>query len=129
MSVKADLLAARALIEQGWCQIAGAKDASGKRVDPNHESAVEFCSVGALARVCGPGGDRYFAAVRALADVVEGNRVITFNDTPGRWKDEVVAAFSTAIAQGNQIMAFNDTPECSKDEVLDAFSTAAKDAD
>lgn len=88
---------ARALVAKGWCQGATARGRSGKPVDDESRSAVEFCVVGALWRVAGGDFVPRIRARGALKQVV-GDSLISFNDAPGRKKATVLRAFDRAIA-------------------------------
>lgn len=85
-----------------WTQGAGARDKDGDLVHSRSEEAVSFCSIGAINRAShhfGGGfllGTLRFEAEMALQDVIDKD-VITWNDSFGRTKEEVLEAFSKAI--------------------------------
>lgn len=79
---------ARALVEQGWCQLAK------YRITP--EGGDSYCMMGAISAI-------YIdirvkvRATRALASVVGTNAVWEWNDVKGRDKQQVLNAFDEAI--------------------------------
>lgn len=95
------LKGARALVEQGWCQRAYARDESGAPVAPTEAKAVEFCATGAIVKASIGQTDGAFGAaierLQAALGIAEG---ITFwNDNCRRTKEEVLAAFDRAIGE------------------------------
>jgi len=92
---------ARSLIARGWAQNTMAKDINGVQVHPASTVACSWCMSGALHRVadsdreCGP---HFNDAWSALEDAVgEWPSFTSWNDKPGRTRDEVLEAFDKAI--------------------------------
>lgn len=92
---------ARALIaDKGWCQGVYARNANGNATDLHGRHAAAFCAEGAMFCAAGEG----FAenALSFFADAIpSGYRrgYLSWNDEPGRTKEEVLAAFDRAIAR------------------------------
>jgi len=103
-SVVAVLAEARRLIsEVGWTQDAMAR-AAGLLIDPMAPNADCFCSVGAIKRASGDTSDSaigHHGAWEALSRTTNSESVMEWNDTPGRTKEEVLAAFDRAIAKAS----------------------------
>jgi hypothetical protein len=83
--LKNDLMAARALVERGWCQ--------GISHD-NTGSVDKYCVLGAIDQASS--GDSSEAKF-ALRKVVGGIYLADWNDAPERTKADVLAAFDRAI--------------------------------
>lgn len=80
---------ARALIEKGWTQGLLARNKDGEGAFSDATEAVSFCAVGACVRSgvsCGH--------LKKLLGV----DTTSWNDTPGRTKEEVLDLFDRAIA-------------------------------
>ena len=93
------LRAARAKIEQGWCQGESARGSRGTYIDPAASEAQEWCPLGALDYVCYRNAYSYYDGARtALAKAMRSASVSDWNDMLGRTKEEVLAAFDRAIA-------------------------------
>jgi hypothetical protein len=86
------LLAARWMLKHvGWQQ----GQYVSYDVDVNFKP-VAFCAIGALMRVEKENPEDYSRALNELFLHI-GCRIPTWNDTPGRTKEEVLAAFDQAI--------------------------------
>lgn len=102
------LVRARGLIEQGWCQGVGARDARGHEVGALMREACSWCTLGALSRALDLSntdayGVDYTRAREAIADAIgrdcDGGRAIAvWNDHRERTQADVLAAFDRAIA-------------------------------
>ena len=77
-----------------WTQGALARGATRRPTMALSKRAVCWCAKGAMAAVSWY-GETYFAALGAL-EVVAGDSIVDWNDTPGRTQEEVVAAFHKA---------------------------------
>lgn len=100
MTVKEDLIKARAKIAAGWCQGVPARNAQGSPVYADSSAAVSFCIVGALSAL-GLGDYEYsaaYAALHARSGMSCLASLSRFNDTHGRTQEEVLALFDKAIA-------------------------------
>lgn len=87
MSTAGVLRAARALLErQGWCQ----------GVYRNMNGS--YCAAGALRAVCDDFSTNNSAAVLILRSVPGALLLSDWNDAPERTRDEILEAFSKAIA-------------------------------
>ena len=93
MTTKEALIAARALVEKGWCQAADARDAGGLECASRDAEAACWCLSGAIHRACDglAEDDAWDVLASLVGDPVE------WNDTPGRSKEEVLALFDKAI--------------------------------
>ena len=98
------LLAARGLVARGWCRGADARNAAGAEVDPWDADAVSWSLLGAIVAVLEweaqhrgevPIED-LAAALYALADLIETNSLVDWNDELGRTQDDVTAVLSAA---------------------------------
>ena len=91
--MKALLNLAADLIEQkGWTQGAMALDAAGTPTKALSPDAVCYCTLGALAKAAG-GHERVEGRlVSTLAKQLKVYSIVDWNDTPGRTKEEVIAA-------------------------------------
>ncbi len=90
------LIAARALIEKGWCR---GESAVGTDGFPRHHrapDAVKWCAIGATARAAYGDGTNYRRAINILKASV-GDSVPYWNDR-ARDVSEVLAGFDKAIA-------------------------------
>lgn len=90
------LYKAAALVRQGWCRNAPAKNAAGKPVGPRDADAVCWCASGAIQRVCGGPEDGWEA--RAAIRGVVCMDVTAWNDTWAR-DGEMVATIMEEAAQ------------------------------
>lgn len=93
--VLAVLVRARALVAQGWCQDAFARDADGKGVHEYSEKACSWCAEGAVFR----------AAVELYPSTYVGWKAI--------WRLELRIPFG--------LMTWNDVSSRTKAQVLDVF--------
>jgi len=85
MGVKQDLQNAAALLRDGgWCQF-DMSDGYGRH-----------CVHGALLVVAGRDNGRFYAARDFLRDRVTGGGLMSWNDSPGRTAEEVIAALEAA---------------------------------
>ncbi len=102
-TVRETLVAARALIEKGWCQGVYARDSSGLTTKVWGDQAVSFCAIGALFCVMdfmrGPDKDRVLIVCQRLLDSVcpALSNIVEFNDAAGRSKEDVLAVYDNAI--------------------------------
>ncbi len=92
---------ARALIadEKNWTQKEMARDSFGLPVDPSHESAACYCSIGALLKASGGYDGEHFWLARREFYRGEGkvDSIARFNDH--HVHQEVLALFDRAIAR------------------------------
>ena len=97
MTVREQLIAARAKVDAGWTQGVFARDANGSDllIAQNFEGAVCFCASGALKAI---GADTFGPAYKALSAAVGHYFISNWNDEPKRTKEEVLAGFDKAIA-------------------------------
>lgn len=97
MSARACLSGARALIAaKGWTQGTMAKKADGQSVSTDHPAAACFCILGAMEA---SGHFACFAqAVRFLRWAINDKDVVSWNDAPGRTREEIITALDGAIA-------------------------------
>jgi hypothetical protein len=95
------LIRARALLAQGWCRRAPARNLFGFEVDPLSRRAVAWCMSGALwaARLTASDMDRHRARCRLLA-AIGGVPVVDFNDAQ-ETVEPILAAFDRTIAMGS----------------------------
>lgn len=106
MKTRDVLLAARALIEQGWTQGCAARESKGYPVSSTYGGATQFCAAGALERAVGESGDGFKRAVEAqthLRTALEARTgkvypsVSEYNDKSNRTKEEILSLFDEAI--------------------------------
>lgn len=95
------------LIKKGWCQNAGARNKNGCSVSARSPEAVSYCMDGALYKTLNPyidvdnkltislRGRLYINAILRSKNYLHS--LITFNDTEGRTKEEVIDVFEKAI--------------------------------
>jgi hypothetical protein len=98
LSVVNDLISAKALIEQGWCQ---------HKIREWRGGVVVHCAIGALYYTVGQKEEPYYKLLRilgrALGFIMRDHNganalcITDWNDKSMRKKEEVVAAFSKAI--------------------------------
>lgn len=99
MSTKQILQEAYNLIEnpEHWTQVVLARDTDGNSVEPCDPTAVCFCAIGALYRVCNAAredGDAMLALGETREDVLEAGK--TLAESMG-WKNNVEAPMSEVI--------------------------------
>jgi hypothetical protein len=91
------------LKKKGWTQGANACNERGTEVGYTAENAATFCARGAVWHV-DEGNDE--AATRALALLssctISNLGLISWNDSPGRTKEEVLALFDRAIEKAEK---------------------------
>ena len=103
-----DLLGhARKLIDTGWCQEGFARNEFGRCVSIRDQSAIKFCLVGALRRVCGEGKD-YLEVCARLEFLLPNGSLCGFNDVDGRKKEEVLDLIDAEKDQSNNKEDQND---------------------
>ena len=92
------LKCAKNIAKRGWCQGAYARTKGGRETTVDSKSAAKFCMIGSLERCSGGlSGPRYKAAYRLLSRVCPSGAIATFNDAPGRKKQEVLVKYDEAI--------------------------------
>jgi hypothetical protein len=97
---------ARRLVAESWCHGADALDASGCEVDPWDEQAASWSLLGAILAVvehqASQGGElplsELGAALYALAEFIETDSLVDWNDDPRQTQDSVVAVLDRAVA-------------------------------
>ena len=97
---------ARQLVAQSWCRGADARDGNGTQVHPWDDKAVSWSLLGAmvavLEREASRGGELPLAALGsalyALADLIETDSLVDWNDDPRQTQDNVVAVLGRAAA-------------------------------
>lgn len=96
------LTAAANLLEtKGWTQDAFARDANGKSIKSHEESAVCFCTIGALNRASGENVVRRLdtegnRAYEHLRHSIGGWGVAEWNDSYDRTKEDVISTLRNA---------------------------------
>lgn len=104
MKAKEILIEAANLLEtKGWTQDAFARDANGMGIKSHEESAVCFCTIGALNRVSGENVVRRLdtegnKAYEYLRDSIGGWGIAEWNDSYDRTKEDVISALRNAAA-------------------------------
>jgi hypothetical protein len=89
------LYAAKAKVVVGWCQGAAAQDASGHETSINE--GVKWDALGAIVAVAQSSSITTEAVARYYLELAAGCKVSTWNDRPGRTKEEVLAMYDLAI--------------------------------
>jgi hypothetical protein len=97
-----DLLkSAKAKLEKGWCQGAGARDSDGCSVAMSGPNAVCWCLSGAMwatiAASPGEYGDKAEDAAWLALQRTVGISIVDWNDAPFREKSEVLKVMDLAI--------------------------------
>ena len=87
----------RGKLAKGWCQRAMAKDSLGGHMDPQSPYAVRWCLVGAVLGSTDLSVNTRVRVLDAIQDVTGCRFPSTWNDTPGRTQEEVLAVLDTAI--------------------------------
>lgn len=97
----ADLRAARALVEKGWCQGESALDKNGCLAPLfDRDPPAYVCMGGACDRVAHQSLLSFVRVTRmhdAILRVIRADDIVEWNDHPKRTKRAVVAAFDRAI--------------------------------
>lgn len=92
---------AAALVAEGWCQHAWARNATGETVYVWSE-ATHVCLMGAIWKASNLVDSRYLPdgpsceALRLVAQVIGTHSLGVWNDDPGRTQSEVVAVLRSA---------------------------------
>ena len=110
------LARARKLIDTGWCQDGFAINEDGRVVSIHDKSAIKFCLVGALQRVCeeGPGSfprhlnTDFLKVCERLEFLLPNGSLCGFNDVDGRTKEEVLELIDAEKDQPNNKEDQND---------------------
>ena len=79
------------LKQKGWCQGFYATDKHGHRVSWANGDAYAFCTIGAVFKCYGDDEDGY-DILETLKNYLDVFYISVWNDTPGRTKEEVIAA-------------------------------------
>jgi hypothetical protein len=100
----ADLKAARALCERGWCQGQSALDGEGQPTSPSSARVAMVCAMGAIDRTAPIGLDytRHIEIADAIRRAVDAISIVDWNDAPDRTHADVLSAFDRAIALAGQ---------------------------
>ena len=88
------LKAARAKIEQGWCQGSYARNAMNEKVLYRSVDACRWCAMGAIVSL---GGVDWITAADVIKQANAIEVIPKWNDAPNRTQAEVLAAFDKAI--------------------------------
>jgi hypothetical protein len=97
MSVVEVLKRAKERIERGWCRGQFAVNAHNEPVSELSQEACRWCTSGAFYAVCNDMDERNMAR-DVFRKVIDDENITRWNDSPGRTKREVLAAFDKAIA-------------------------------
>ncbi len=97
---------ARALVAKSWCRGADARDARGHAVPPWDENAVSWSLLGALVAVLEQEASRsgemplahLAVALYALAQLIDSDSLVAWNDHPVRTQTSVLAVLDEAEA-------------------------------
>ena len=97
---------ARNLVAESWCHGADARDVNGFEVDPWEDDASSWSLLGSvvavLEREASLAGelplDELGAALYALADLIETDSLVDWNDHQGQTQANVVAVLDQAAA-------------------------------
>ena len=97
---------ARTLVAESWCHGADARDVHGLEVDPWDDAAASWSLLGAMVAVLER--EALFeselplaelgAALYALADLIDTDSLVDWNDDPRQTQDNVVAVLDQAAA-------------------------------
>jgi hypothetical protein len=95
---------ARELVATAWCRGADARDKRGAEVDPWHEDAVSWSLLGALVAVIEREAhsrgemplEDLAAALYALAELIETDSLVAWNNDPSRSQADVLRALDRA---------------------------------
>jgi hypothetical protein len=93
-------IAARAALARVWIQGQQAHDANGKFCDSTDDRAVSYCIVGAIERGRSELGESYSPCTDIIRRLWRRTHEspVSWNDKPGRTKEEVLALFDAVIA-------------------------------
>ena len=99
MTPKEVLIRGKERLERGWCRETSARDASGNHSYPESPDAVSFCVFGAMHEREDPyASDRARELIRRVLGAKLGDGAIaSYNDTPGRTKEEILTLVGKAI--------------------------------
>jgi hypothetical protein len=94
------------LVAESWCHGVDALDTDGFEVDPWDEEAASWSLLGAVVAVLEREASRagelpladLGAALYALADLIETDSLVEWNDDPRQTQDNVVAVLARAAA-------------------------------
>jgi hypothetical protein len=97
---------ARGLVADSWCHGADALDVDGREVDPWDDHAASWSLLGAILAVVEHeallGGElplsELGAALYALAEFIDSDSLVDWNDDPRQTQGNVVAALDQAVA-------------------------------
>ena len=97
---------ARKLVAESWCRGADARDVNGFEVDPWDDDAASWSLLGAVVAVLEREAllagelplDELGAALYALADLIETDSLVDWNDDQGQTQANVVAVLEQAAA-------------------------------
>ena len=97
---------ARNLVAESWCRGADARDVNGFDVDPWDDAAASWSLLGAVVAVLEREAslvgelplDELGAALYALADLIETDSLVDWNDGRGQTQANVVAVLDHAAA-------------------------------
>lgn len=96
MTPREVLLKAAEMVERGWCQGMGARNAAGREVRPTSRAAVCWCAHGAILRSAKDGVGWLCMEHLARAIGIAPCDVTGWNDAPKRTQAEVVSALKAA---------------------------------
>jgi hypothetical protein len=105
---------ARALVAKAWCRGAEARDSAGTKVSPWDDRAASWSLLGAIVAVLEreASGDRELptpelaTALYALADLVDSDSLVEWNDRPRQTQGNVVAVLDRAATEYEQTDTF-----------------------
>ena len=97
---------ARTLVAESWCHGADARDVNGLEVDPWNDAAASWSLLGAMIAVLEREASferelplaELGAALYALADLIDTDSLVDWNDDPRQTQDNVVAVLDQAAA-------------------------------
>ena len=101
---------ARALVAEGWCSGAEARDSAGSKVSPWDERAASWSLLGSIVAVLEREASRdrelsipeLGTALYALANLVDSDSLVEWNERPRRTQGNVVAVLDRAAAEYEQ---------------------------
>jgi hypothetical protein len=100
------LQGARRLVAESWCHGADARDANGQEVEPWDEDAASWSLLGAMVAVLEDEVshgkelplEALGSALYALADLIETDSLVVWNDDPRQTQDHVLEILDLAAA-------------------------------